>query len=79
VSSDGYERLLELVAENPALKAEELVEMATGEGFDADEVRDGLEAALEAGSRHRVRRQALGGPEGAVLLRRVRTPDLNPT
>jgi len=48
VSSDGYDRLLELVAENPAQNAEELVEMAAEEGYGADEAREWLEAALEA-------------------------------
>jgi len=48
VSSDGYDRMLELVAENPANEAEELVEMATDEGFNADQVRCWLEDALAA-------------------------------
>jgi len=47
VSSDRYDRLLELVAENPGLEAEELVEMASEEGFGADGVREWLEVALE--------------------------------
>jgi len=48
MTSDGYDRFLELVAENPALEAEELVAMATEEGYGADEAREWLEAALEA-------------------------------
>ncbi len=48
MTSDGYDRFLELVAENPALEAEELVEMATDEGYAADDAREWLEAALEA-------------------------------
>jgi hypothetical protein len=48
VSSDGYDRLLELVAENPAQEAEELVDMATAEGYTAEETREWLEEALEA-------------------------------
>ncbi len=48
MSSDGYDRLLELVAENPALEADELVEKASDEGFDADETRAWLEKALTA-------------------------------
>jgi len=48
VSSDGYDRMLELVAENPALEAEELVEKATDEDFPAGEAREWLEDALEA-------------------------------
>jgi len=47
VSRGGYDRLLELVAENPALEAEEFVEMATDEGFGADKAREWLEEALE--------------------------------
>jgi len=48
VSSDGYDRLLELVAENPAQEAEELVEMASEEGYDSDDAEEWLETALEA-------------------------------
>jgi len=48
VSSDGYERLLELVAENPGLEAEELIEMVTDEEFMVDEVEEWLENALVA-------------------------------
>lgn len=47
MNGDGYERMVELVAENPALEAEELVAIATGEGFDADDTRDWLEEALD--------------------------------
>ncbi len=46
MSSDGYYRLLELVALNPAQEAGDLVEMATEEGFGAEEVRCWLEDAL---------------------------------
>lgn len=49
MSSCGYNRLLDLVAENPGFLAEELVEMVTVEGFDADEAEGWLEDALEAG------------------------------
>ncbi|WP_049980282.1 hypothetical protein [Halolamina rubra] len=47
MSSNGYERIVELIAENPALDVEELVKMATVEGFDADNAREWLEDALE--------------------------------
>jgi len=40
--------MLELVAENPALEAEELVEMTTDEGFSAEDAVEWLEAALAA-------------------------------
>lgn len=36
MSSGGYGRMVELVAEDQGLEAEELVEMATDHGFDAD-------------------------------------------
>jgi len=48
VSSNGYGRLLELVAENPAQDAEELIAMATDEGYAAADAGEWLEAALEA-------------------------------
>jgi len=48
VSSDGYERTLELIAENPAQQAEELVKMATEEGYDSDDAEKWLDTALEA-------------------------------
>jgi hypothetical protein len=49
VSSDGYDRMVELVAENPALDAEDLVEMTTEEGFNTDDARQGLEDAEARG------------------------------
>jgi len=48
VRSEGYDRLLELVAETPAQEAEELVETATDEGFGAEETHEWLQTALEA-------------------------------
>jgi hypothetical protein len=48
MSSDGYDRMVELVAENPALEAGELVEMMEEEGFDADDARQWLQEALGA-------------------------------
>ncbi len=48
MSNGCYDRLLELVAENPALKAEELVEMAGSGGFETVDVRAWLESAIEA-------------------------------
>jgi len=47
VSNDGYDRVVELVAENPAVDAEALVEMATDEDFDADDARGWLQDALD--------------------------------
>jgi len=47
VSSDGYERMLELVAENPDQEAEKLVEMATDEGYAAEDAREWLDAAVD--------------------------------
>jgi len=47
VSSDAYDRLLDLIADNPAQKEEELVEMATEEGYAANEARGWLQDALE--------------------------------
>jgi len=41
VTSIGYDRIVELVAENPALEAEELLSMATDEGFEATDARAG--------------------------------------
>jgi len=49
MSSDGYDRLLELIADNPAQKEEELVEMATEEGYAANEARVWLQDVLAAG------------------------------
>jgi len=46
VSSDGYDRLLELVAQNPALEAEELVDSAVEEGIDAEQAEEFLNHAL---------------------------------
>ncbi len=37
MSSDGYEQIPKLVAENPARETEELVKMATDDGHDADD------------------------------------------
>ncbi len=48
MSSDGYDRMVELVAENPALEAEELVELATDDFLDADDTRQWLEDAEAA-------------------------------
>jgi len=47
VTSDGYDRMVELVAEDPGLSAEELVAMSTDEGFDAGDARGWLQEALE--------------------------------
>ncbi len=49
MSSDGYDLILELVAENPALKAEELAELATEVGLEADDASQWLEDAEAAG------------------------------
>jgi len=49
MSSDGYDRMLELVAENPALESEELVELVTDEGLDAEDAHEWLEDAEAAG------------------------------
>lgn len=48
MTTAGYERMVELVAENPALEAEELVEKMKEEGFDIDDTRQWLEEALGA-------------------------------
>jgi len=47
VSNDGYDRVVELVADHPGVNAEDLVEMASEEGFDADDARDWLADALD--------------------------------
>ncbi len=47
MSRGGYERMVELVAENPAHEAEELFAMATEEGIDADDARSWLQDALD--------------------------------
>ncbi len=46
MNSNGYDRMVELVGKNPALGAEELVAMATDEGFDAADARGWLQDAL---------------------------------
>jgi len=40
--------MLELVAENPALEAEELIEKATDEGYVAGDAEEWLESGLES-------------------------------
>ncbi len=63
MNSEGCDRMLKLVAENPALEAEELVEMATDDGLDADDARQWLEDAeaasdvIERGSKYWVVRK----------------------
>jgi len=47
MTSAGYNRMLELVAENPAQEAEELVAMAADEGYDAADARSWLQDALD--------------------------------
>ncbi len=49
MSNDGYGRIVELIAENPALEAKALVAMTTEEGFDADDAREWLEDAEAVG------------------------------
>ncbi len=46
MSNDGYDRVVELVAENPAVDGEAIVEMATEERFNADDAREWLADAL---------------------------------
>lgn len=48
MTSAGYDRMVELVAENSALEAEELVAMATDEGFNAADAmpRNAVDGAL---------------------------------
>ncbi len=45
--SNRHERIVELVAENPATGSDELVAMAEEDGFDAEVARDLLTDALE--------------------------------
>ncbi len=49
MSNDGYDSMVELVAENPGLEAKELAELATEDGLDADDARQWLEDAEAAG------------------------------
>lgn len=48
-SSDGYDKMLELVAESTALEAGELVAMATVAGLDTDDIHEWLEDARAGG------------------------------
>ncbi len=45
MTSAGYDRMVELVAENPAQEAEELIAMAADEGFNAVDARGWLHDA----------------------------------